>query len=162
MPRYCAVLLFLALVATGSAKTYRIPQEHSVAQITVPNDWKTQQHEEFIEAVIPNGGGQLLVLPPEGRKIAESMLEAMRYIRRNGTVRVDARSEKRETGKLADKSVQTFSWDATDQRRPIKIRCHIVSENRSVRLVIAYWGTAEAEKKYQTEIHKMLESVTAP
>src|SRR4051794_24770525 len=159
MQRYFILLLFVASAAAMSSATYRLPEDKPVAQVSLPDGWKTERHEEFIDATIP-GGGHLLVLPPEGRKIEESLLEAMRYIRRHGTVKVDAHSEKQETSNIEEKAVRIFSWDATDQRTPIKIRCHVVSENRSVRLVIAHWGTAEAEKKYQKEIQKILESVT--
>jgi hypothetical protein len=90
------------------------------------------------------------------------MLEAMRYIRRHGTVKVDARSEKRETSKAGVNPIRTFSWDATEKNQPIRIRCHLFSELNGKRLLVVFWGSLEGEKEYQRDLNRILESVRVP
>ena len=155
-------VLSLVLVSSISARTYRIPEDEPVARIAVPNGWKTAQHEEFLESTPRNGTCHLLVLAVEGRKPAETMLEAMRYIRRNGTVKVDAQSEKREEMKIGATPIRTFTWDATEKNQPIRIRCHLFSELNGKRLLVVFWSPLEGEKKYQRDLNQILESVQVP
>lgn len=154
-----AIVLILLFVGSISARTYRVPEDEPVARISVPDGWKTAQREEYLDSTIPHGAGHLLVLPVEGQKPAETMLDAMRYIRRHGTVKVDARSEKRETLKVGATSLRTFSWDATEKNQAIRIRCHLFSDLKGKRLLVTWWGPVEGAKKYQRELDQVLESV---
>lgn len=157
----CAILLFLAFVGIVAAGTYRVPQDEPIATMYIPDKWKPQQHEEFVEATTPQDAGHLLVLPVEHRKIAESMGEAMRYIRRTGTVRVNAASMKQETATLRETPYRVVTWDATDKSEAIKIRCHVMAIEGKW-LLVFFWGSPESAKKYQTDLTKILETVEPP
>lgn len=155
-------LFVLILAGSLSAGTYRVPEDEPIATIHIPEKWKTQQREEFVEATTPQGAAHVLVLPVERRKIAESMGEAMRYIRRTGTIKIKADTEKRETAEIKGRHVRTFSWDATDKNQPINIRCHIISAIEGKPLLVVFWGSLEGDKKYQRELRQILETVQAP
>ena len=162
MPTKSIAVLTFILAGSAFAGTYRVPEDEPIARVSIPDRWKTEHREEFLDATVPNGAGHVLVLPVEGLKPSESMLEAMRYIRRHGTVKVDAHSEKRETSKAGVHPIQTFSWDATEKNQPIRIRCHLFSELNGKRLLVVFWGPVEGEKKYQRDLSKILESVQVP
>jgi hypothetical protein len=156
------VLSFLTLAQSVSAGTYQVPGDQPVATFRIPDKWPTQQHEEFVEATAPNGAGHVLILPVEGSKVTESMGEAMRYLRRNGTIRVKADSVKEERAKLKGAELRVVSWDSTNNNEAIKIRCQVVSVIDRKRLLIVFWGSREVENKYRKELTTILESVQPP
>ena len=162
MPNKSAVILILALTGSLPARTYSVPGDEPIARVSIPDRWQTEQREEYLDSSIPANGGHVLVMPVEGPKLGESMLEAMRYIRRNGTVRVDARSEKRETIQAGERSVRTFSWTATEKDRPIVIRCHMIPDLNGKRLLVVFWGPPESERKHKKELGQILESIRVP
>ena len=155
-------LLSLVLIGSIFAETYRVPQEDPVAIVRLPANWKTQHHEEFVESTTSDGSQHVLVLPGEGRKVAEAMNEAMRYIRRKGTIKVNAASEKRANADASGKQVKTFSWDATQKDKPIKIHFHVVSVLEGKPLIVVFWESLEAERKYQRDLNTILKTLAAP
>jgi hypothetical protein len=160
MQKY-ALLFFLLLTGLISARTYSVPQDEPIATVQIPANWQTQQHGEYIDATMPDDAGHVLVLPVEGMKVADSMGEAMRYIRRTGTIRVKADSEKKGTANFKGRELQIVSWEATDNNRAIKIRCHIIPGSGRKRLLVFFWGSAEAEKKYRRELNNIFETLRA-
>jgi len=162
MPLKSAIVLLILLAVPVSAKTYRIPEEEPIARISIPNNWKTEYRGEYLDSTLPNGAGHVLVLPVEGQKPAESMLETMRYIRRHGTVKVDAHSEKRDVTRAGERTVRTHSWDATENDQSLKIRCHIISDLNGKRLLVTYWGPVAGEEKHMKDLRQVLESIQTP
>jgi len=154
----------VCLIITGAAhaETYRIPEDEPIARVTIDSDWKTKAKEEFIEATTPDGTGHVIVLPVEHRKIGEAMNEAMRYIRRTGTVRVKADTERRTTDQVNGRAVRIFSWDATDAGKPLRIHCHVVSIVEGKPLLVVYWGSPEAEHKHASSVRNMLQRLEQP
>jgi hypothetical protein len=155
---------FLCAGLAGSAfsATYNVPRDEPIATVRIPEKWQTKEYEERIEATSPDRAVCVLVMPPEGRKIAESMGEVMRYIRGRDGITVKAETLKREQGKLNDMEVRNFSWLGKDEKSDIKIRFTIVSLPDKKTLLVAYWASPEAEKKHQTELTKMLQSIKKP
>lgn len=158
----CALFLSLALVGPVFPGTHRIPEDEPIATVRIPDDWKVETHGECVEGITAKGAVHVLTMPVEGHQAAESMAEAMRYIRRTGTVVVNADGIKRETATVKGKQLQIVSWEATDRGTPIKIRCHVLSVGESGQLLIVFWGPIEAGKRYQSQIDGILESVTKP
>lgn len=160
--RNYALLLSLALVGQAFPGTHRIPEDEPIATVRIPDDWKVEAHGECVEGVTAKGAVHVLIMPVEGSKVAESMGEAMRYIRRTGTVVVKADSLKRDTTTVKEKHLQIVSWDATDKAVPFQIRCHILSPSEGNQLLVVFWAPIEAGKKYQSQLDGILESVAAP
>ena len=142
-----------------SAATYRLPAEEPYGKVKIPDRWKTQTHEEFIETTSPDRAARVLVVAVEGRKVQEAMGEALRYIRRAGTLVINAQSIKKEQTEIKNRPVQTVSWDGTEGGRPIKIRCCPVQTAEGNWLLFVFWGTAAAEKKNQAALEKIIGSI---
>jgi hypothetical protein len=161
MEKY-AVFLFLLLIGSSFARTYSVPLDEPIATVRIPDNWPTQQRGEYIDATMPDDAGHVLVVPVEGPKVADSMGDAMRYIRRTGTIKVKADSINKETTNSKGREVRIVSWDATDQTRPIKIRCHIILAGERKRLLVVFWGSLRSQEKHLNELNRLLESIEAP
>jgi hypothetical protein len=150
----CAVLVTPAFSAT-----HKVPADDPIATIQIPNKWQTKEYEERVEATSPDGAVHFLVMPVERNKIAESMGEAMRYLRNRDGITVKSDSVKHEQGKLSGMETRTVSWQGKDMKGDVKIRFAIVSIAEKQPLLVAYWGSPEAEKKHEAELNKILQSI---
>jgi hypothetical protein len=150
---------FLLLVASAIAATHKVPEEEPIATVAIPNKWQSKQVGEAMEARSPDGKLHFMVAPVEGRKVAETMGEVMRYIRGLGGIVVSPESRKNETGNINGTDVQHLTWQGKDKSGDIKIRFTVFLLSDDKRLLAAYWGSPAAEKKYQADLKKMLESI---
>jgi len=152
--------LLLLLGLTASAKTYRIPENEPIVRIHLPDKWKTQEHEEYVETVSPDGNIHLLALPVEGNKVTEAASEAIRHMRRQGNMAVNANSFREEKVRVKKATVPMLSWDATDNGKPMQIRCYVFSASDGRRMIVMTWRLMEAEEKNRSELARILQSVT--
>jgi hypothetical protein len=151
--------LCAGLAGSAFAATHNVPRDEPIATVRIPDKWQTKEYEERVEATSPDGAVCFLVMPPEGRKIAESMGEVMRYIRGRSGIAVKAETIKQEQGQLNGMEVRNVSWLGKDKKGEIKIRFTIISIPDKKTLLVAYWASPEAEKKHQAELTKMLQSI---
>src|SRR3954453_14102703 len=105
----------ISLAATLAA-SYEVPEEEPVARVSFPDQWRTKHHDEFIEATSPDGEAHVLVTKTEGRKVNESIGEAMRYIRGKGGMIFSADSLEHKTLTLKGVELQTVSWAGKDTK----------------------------------------------
>jgi hypothetical protein len=154
-----ALLAIFASVLPVFAKTHRVPNEDPIAKLHIPDQWNVQEVGESLQATTTDGGEHVMVVPVEGTKVAESLGEAIRYVRNSGGIIIKADSKKQETSQVKQKQLPTVSWDGTAQDRPIKIRCYVIEGAEKKRLLLLFWGSPEAENKYRTQLKKILESV---
>jgi hypothetical protein len=155
--------LWAILITPAFSATHKVPADDPIATIEISDKWQTKQLGEGIEATSPDGGVSFLIMPVEGRKVAESMSEAMRYLRGKNGITVKSDSVQREQGKLNDMETRKFSWQGKDMKGgDVEIRFTIVSIVQNKRLLVAYWGSPEAEKKRATELNKILQSIKKP
>ena len=149
-----------ALLATPVfSATHKLPEDEPVVTIEIPDEWQTKEIGESVLATAPGDPFHLLVVPPEGSKVAETMKEAMRYIRGTGGIVVKADSLKNESGKLNDMDVRKMSWDAKDKNGDIKIQFTIVSLAQRKSVLVACWGPPKAEQKHEADLKKILQSI---
>jgi hypothetical protein len=154
------LLLFCVVsIRVAYAGTYPVPQDEPVVSAKIPEKWKVQQHEEFVEGTTPDGTLHVLVLAVEGKKVAESLGEGVRYIRNTGAIAVKAHSAKHESTTLNGKPLRSVSWDARDQKGEIKLRCHVISGKDGRPALLFFWGSAEADRKYDKEQRQILETI---
>lgn len=151
--------LLAVLSAPALAGTHKVPDDDPIATINIPEKWKPHDRGDGLEAIAPDGGVSLLVVPVERKKIAEAMGEAMRYLRNTGGITVQSESAKNERGKLNGIETKTVIWQGKDNKGDIQIRftVFLMAENKP--LLVAYWGSPDAEKKHQAELNKMLQSI---
>jgi hypothetical protein len=157
--RRFAVLLCVALVTPAFSATHKVPGDEPIATIQIPDKWQSKEIGEGVEATSPDGAVCFLIIPAEGKKVAESMGEAMRYLRGKGGITVKADSIKQEQGKLNDMETKKVSWQGKDKKGDVQIRFTIVTMAENKPLLVAYWGSPDAEKKHRAELNKMLQSI---
>jgi len=154
-----AATLFIALAGFVAAKTFSIPQGDPIATVSLPANWKTDEHAEFIEAVAPDQATHILVLGVEGRKVGESVGEAFRYIRGTDPMFVKPDQMKKEIVTVKGAKVQRLSWDATRKDQPIVVCCYVITVSEGKQLLVMFWGSAEAQQKYQRELKDVFETL---
>jgi hypothetical protein len=154
------VIPICVLLATPAfSATHKLPEDQPIVTIEIPDEWQTKEIGESVLASALGDPIHVLILLPEGSKIAEAMGEAMRYIRNTGGIVVKADSVKNEPGKLNDMDVRHVSWDAKDKNSDVKIRFTIVSLAQRKSVLVACWGSPKAEQKHEADLKKILQSI---
>jgi len=154
------VISICVLLATPVfSATHKLPEDEPIITIEIPDEWQTKEIGESIQATAPGDPIQVLIVPPEGSKIAETMGEAMRYIRNTGGIVVKADSIKNEPGKLNDMEVRRVSWEGKDKNGDVRIQFTIVSLTGKKFVLVACWGSPKAEQKHEADLKKILQSI---
>ena len=149
-----------ALLATPAfSATHKVPEDDPLVTIEIPDKWQTKEVGESVQATAPDDPVHVLIVPPEGSKIAETMGEAMRYIRNTGGIVVRADSIKKEPGKLNGLDTQQLSWEGKDKNGDVKIQFTIVSLAERKSVLVARWGSPKGEQKYEADLKKILQSI---
>jgi hypothetical protein len=157
MRRFTA-LPFLLLVTCAVAAIQKVPNNEPIATVEIPDKWQIKQTGEVIKACSVDGTLHFLITPAE-QKVAETMGEAMRYIRNTGSIFVRPETRKNEPGNINGMDVQHITWLGKDKSGDMKIRFTVFLLSNDKRLLAAYWGSPASEKKYQADLKKMLESI---
>jgi len=90
--RKFAAFLCVALVTPALSATHKVPADDPIATIQIPDKWQSKELGEGVEATSPDGAVCFLVVPAEANKVAESMGEAMRYLRSKSGITVKSDS----------------------------------------------------------------------
>ena len=149
----------MLLATPAFSAVHNIPEDEPLVTIEIPDQWQTKEVGESLQATAPHEQVRVLVVPPEGTKIAETMGEAMRYIRGSGGIVVKAESMKKEPGKLNGLDVHHVSWVGKDKTGEVKIEFTIIALPERKSVLVACWGPLEAQKKHQTDLNKILQSI---
>ena len=157
--RNIVAFAWMALAAPAFSATHQVPADEPIATIQLPEEWQTKELGEGIEAISADGLVRLLVVPAEGTKISESMLEAMRYIKGKSGIKVKAESEKQERGKVNGMDTRNLSWEGRNEKGEVKISFTVVLVAEKKPLLMAYWGSPQATKKHERELKRMLQSI---
>ena len=147
------------LVTTAFSATHKVPEDDPLVTIEIPDEWQTKEVGESLQATAAADPVHILVVPPEGSKIAETMGEAMRYIRNTGGIVVKPDSIKKEPGKLNGMDTQQLSWEGKDKNGDVGIQFTVVSLGPKKSILVARWGSPKAELKHEAELKKILQSI---
>lgn len=154
-----SVLLCAGWMAPANSAPHKVPRDQPIATVAIPDKWQTREFEERVETTSPDGAVFFLMMPAESGKIAESMGEAMRYLRNRGGITVKADTRKDESGKLNGTEMRNVSWQGKDSKGDVTIRFSIVFITDDKPLLVVYWCSPEAEKKHRGGLNKMLQSI---
>jgi hypothetical protein len=160
--RKFTAFLCAVLVTPAFSATHKVPADDPIATIQIPDKWKTREIGESVEATSPEGAVCVLVVPVEANKVAESMGEAMRYLRSKGGITVKSDSVKQEQGELNGMQTRNVSWQGKDKKGDVQIRFAIVTMPENKPLLVAHWGPPDAEKKHEVELKEILQSIKKP
>jgi hypothetical protein len=154
-----AISICVLLATPAFSATHKLPEEEPYVTIEIPDEWQTKEIGESLLATAPGDPIHVLIVPPEGNKLAEAMGEAMRYIRNTGSIVVKAESVKKELGRLNDMDVRQLSWQGKDKNGDVKIQFTFVSLAQRKSVLVACWGPPKAEQKHEADLKKILQSI---
>jgi hypothetical protein len=153
------VIVFCAAVATPVfPAVHQVPEEEPLVTIEIPNEWQTKEIGESLQATAPSGSFHVLIIPSEA-KVAETIGEAMRYIRNTGGITVKRDSMKDERVKLGDLNVRQILWDGKNNSGDIKIQFTILPIAERGSMLVASWGPPNAGQKHEADLKKILQSI---
>ena len=147
-----------ALSLSALAGTYKIPAEDPVTTVTLPDDWKTDEIDDGIEATSSDGEVYLAIEETDGDSIKASLDEAMKYLKSKG-VTVTESSLKQQEGKIGEMDVVDISWDGKDEDGPAKISLTVVAVTKTEGLLLIYWASPEGEKKNMQALGAIAKSI---
>ena len=151
-------MLSVALSLAAFGGTHKVPKEDPVATITIPDEWKTEEIEDGIEATSNDGEVYLAIEETDSDSIKESMEEAMSYLKSKG-VTVTESSMKQEEGKLGEMDVVDISWTGKDEDGPAKISLTIVAVTKTKGLLLIYWASPQGEQKNKEALGEIAKSI---
>lgn len=154
-----SLLLCAASLAPANSATFKVPRGEPIASVAIPDKWRTREFEERVETTSPDGALFFLMMPAEQGKIAESMGEAMRYLRNRGGITIKDNTRKDESGKLNGMETRNVSWQGEDRKGDVTIRFSIVFMTDNKPLIAVYWCSPDIEKKHRSALNKVLQSI---
>ena len=155
----CAFALFAVMLGVVFAGTHKVPPGEGMALVDVPDKWETREKGELVESISPDGAVYFLIIPVEHRKVAESIGEALRYLRGRGNIVIDPNSREHKPGKVKDVAADFISWKGKNKTGPVEIKFVTFAVEADEPVVAAWWGAPDAIKKHQSEIDKILRTV---
>ncbi|HEX8373158.1 MAG TPA: hypothetical protein VF585_10290 [Chthoniobacterales bacterium] len=160
MIKYCSLFLLTCAVLLQPivAADFNIPEEDSIAKITIPDDWKSEEFDGGVESNSEDGSVYLAVEATESTTAAAAMEEAFAYLKKKG-VTVDEKSAKQEELKLNGFDVVDISWDGKDEDGPCKVSVAVIAITEDKGLLLTYWTTPEGEKENLKEIQSITNSI---
>jgi hypothetical protein len=153
-----AVLISVSLPLSSFAGTHKVPQEKTIATVTLPDAWKANDYDEGVEVNSDDGEVYLAVEATDAKGVKASMEAAMKYLTKKG-VTVDADSAKQEEGKLNGMEAVDISWDGKDDEGAAKISLTVIEISGNKALLLIYWASPDGEKKHLEELHKIAQSI---
>ena len=156
---FLGLLLWAGLVTPVVGGTHQVPQDESIASVVIPDKWQTQDFEDRVQTASPDGALRLMILQPEGTKVADAMGEVMRHIRNTGGIVVRDDSPKPEPGQLNGMEVRNISWQGKDAKGDVGITFSVVSVADKKPLLVAWRGSPAAQRKYRGELDRILKSL---
>jgi hypothetical protein len=155
-----ALLLALALLTPSYGKTFKVPDEESIASITIPDDWKSKEIDSGVESQSADGEVYFYVEATDAKGIDKSIVEAVEYLSGQG-VTVDDKTMKQSEGKLNGMDVIEVDWKGSDKEGPAEISLSVVAVGADKALLVVYWATPEGTKKHIKTLGEIANSVKA-
>ena len=155
-----ALLLGLALLTPSYGKTFNLPDEDSIATITIPDDWKSKEIDSGVESQSADGEVYFYVEATDAKGVEKQIEEAVKYLQGQG-VTVDEKTMKQSEGKINGMDVAELDWKGTDKEGAAEISLSIVEVTKDKGLLIVYWASPEGTKKHIKTLGEIASSVKA-
>lgn len=152
------VFLTASLAVSSFAETHKVPEEKPVATVSIPDDWKTNAFDDGVEATSEDGEVYLAIEKANAKGVSDSMDEALKYLKDKG-VKVDTETMKQSEGKLAGMDVVDIDFKGKDDDGDANISLMIISVSSDKGLLLTYWASPEGEKKHQSELNEITQSI---
>ena len=155
-----ALLLALALLTPSYGKTFKLPAEESIASITIPDDWKSKEIDDGVEAQSADDEVYFYVEATDAKGVEKSIEEAVKYLQGQG-VTVDDKTMKQSDGKINGMEVMEVDWKGKDKDGATEISLSIVVVTKDKGLLVVYWASPEGTKKHMKTLGEIANSIKA-
>jgi len=153
-----AILLLGLFLTPAFAKTFNLPDENTMATITIPDAWKSKEIDKGVEAQSADSEVYFAVEATTRKETDKTIDEAIEFLKEQG-VTVDPASAKQTTGTINGMEGVDVTWTGKDKEGSAVISLSILMVNSNDALLLTYWGSPEGTKKYSKELGEILHSV---
>ena len=126
-----AASLFL-LPGLASAKTYSIPDPNPVAVITMPDDWESTEIDKGVESTSDDEAVYISVEVTELKDAAQSIAEAVTWLKSKGVV-VDAATQEKKPFSINGMEGVQVQWTGKDEDGPTHVSLTLLQVTETVR-----------------------------
>ncbi|SDR41039.1 hypothetical protein SAMN05444161_3634 [Rhizobiales bacterium GAS191] len=153
-----AVIFAAAMPALALAKTIKIPDDNTVAIITIPDAWTINEIDEGVEATSPDSGVYLAVEATATRDVKQSTVDAIKWLATQG-VAIDASTMKQKDININGMDTVALSWEGKDKDGPTKVSVTLVAASAEKLLLLTYWASPDGEKANEHDLRAIASSI---
>jgi len=155
------MILGAALAVSVRAGDFKLPDDNPVASFTIPASWGPSEYEDGVEAILDDGSIYIAVEAADissSKDVSSAMIESLKYLTKKG-VTVNSDSVKQTEAKLNGMDVVDIKWEGKDSDGECEVSLAIVVVTAKKGLLLTYWGSPEAKKKYDKDLQAIAESI---
>jgi hypothetical protein len=158
-PLLAALFACVLVNSTASAKTFKLPDEKSVATITIPDAWKPEEIERGVQGQTPDDALYLAVEVVDSEKGMSALIDETFKMLGEHKVKLDKDSKKEKKFEINGMEAEEMLFTGKDEDGPTVVSIVFVTpKGKDKVIVLTYWVTASEEKKHQAAVAKILES----
>lgn len=146
-----ALAVLVAAPFAAQAKTFKLGDEKPVAEITMPDAWKTETADGGVEATSPDEATYLSAEAIDATDVAQAGKDTAEFLA-SQKIKVKPETKKAKEAKIAGLPTVEISWDATDEDGPTKISLLLVKIAADKVAVLTYWRSEAGEKDHGAEV----------
>lgn len=151
-------LLITALVASVSAKDYKLPKDEPLVSFSLPDKWEIEEEDESISATSDDDEILLSFEINDGDSIEGAIEETFGYLKKN-KVKIDPASQKQQEATLAGMKAVNFDWKGEDESGPTNVSLTILEISKDKAVLMLYWASPDGEKKHAADLEKIATSI---
>jgi hypothetical protein len=153
-----AAVIAVAVPALAFAKTSKIPDDDTVAIVTIPDAWDIHEIDAGVEATSPDSEVYLAVEAAPAKDVNQTAIDAVKWLAKQG-VTIDASSMKQKEIKINGMEAVDLSWDGKDKDGPTKVSVTLVVASAKKVLVLTYWASPDGEKANEKDLMAIAGSI---
>jgi hypothetical protein len=153
-----AAIIAIAVPALAFAKTSKIPDDDTVAIVTIPDAWSINEIDNGVEATSPDSEVYLAIEAAPTKNVQQTAIDAVKWLAKQG-VTIDSSTMKQKEIKINGMDAVDLSWDGKDKDGPTKVSVTLVVASASKVLVLTYWASPDGEKSNENDLVAIASSI---
>ncbi len=153
-----AAIIAIAVPALAFAKTSKIPDDDTVAIVTIPDAWSINEIDNGVEATSPDSEVYVAVEAAPTKNVQQTAIDAVKWLAKQG-VTIDPSTMKQKEIKINGMDAVDLSWDGKDKDGPTKVSVTLIVASASKVLVLTYWASPDGEKTNEADLIAIASSI---
>ena len=151
-------MLAAAVPALAFAKTVKIPDDNTVAIVTIPDAWTINEMDQGVEATSPDSGVYLAVEVTASKDVGQSTADAIKWLEGRG-VSIDAASMKQKDTTINGMEAVGLSFEGKDKDGPTRVSVMLIAASTDRLLLVTYWASPAGERANQAALRAIAASI---